>query len=51
MSTAPKRRRYTDIFTTENKRGYIELYFLGEHIGNYDNDREIEEAKHEVLGY
>lgn len=51
MSTAPKRRRYTDIFTTVRRRDYIELYFLGEHIGNFDNDKEVEEAKHEVTGY
>lgn len=40
-----------DIFTITRRKYYIELYFLGEHIGNYDNDREIEEAKREVLGY
>jgi len=40
-----------DIFTTKRNRYYISLFFLGEFVGNYDNDAEIEEAKHEVLGY
>jgi hypothetical protein len=51
MSTAARRRVIKDIDTTNRKKDYIELYFLGEHVGNYDNDREVEEAKHEIIGY
>lgn len=51
MSTAAKRRTITDIFTTEQNKFYITLYFLGEFIGNFDNWHEVDEAKREVLGY
>ena len=40
-----------DLFTIVRHRDYSTLYFLGEFKGNYDNDREIEEAKREILGY
>jgi hypothetical protein len=50
MTTAPKTRKYNDIFTTERKRDYITLYFLGQFVGNYDNDREVEQAKREIIG-
>lgn len=39
------------LFTTVKDKYYITLYFLGSFAGNYDNDREIEVAKHEILGY
>lgn len=48
-STAPKRRKHYDVFTTEQHQYYITLYFLGQFVGNYDDDKEIEEAKLEVL--
>lgn len=48
-STAPKRRKYSNVFTTEQHQYYITLYFLGRFVGNFDDDKEIEEAKLEVL--
>lgn len=40
-----------DIFTTKQMINYISLFLMGEFVWNYDNWREIEEAKHEILGY
>ena len=40
-----------DIFTIKRHRDYISLYLMGVFVGNYDNDREISEAKKEILGY
>jgi len=43
--SAPITRTYTDLFTIARHPYYITLYFLGEFIGNFDNDSEIKEAK------
>lgn len=51
MSTAARTRKYNDIFTTKEHKDYITLYLMGKFIGNFDNWNEIEEAKHEILGY
>lgn len=40
-----------DIFTIKHYKGYMALFFLGKFVGNYDNWKEVEEAKHEILGY
>lgn len=40
-----------DLFSIKRERYYITLFFLGSWVGNYDNDKEIEEAKLEILGY
>ena len=51
MNTTQKRRVHREVFTIVRKPYYITLFLLGEFIGNYDNDREVEEAKKEILGY
>jgi hypothetical protein len=40
-----------DIFSIKRNRYYITLFFLGVFAGNYDNDQEVEEAKHNILDY
>ena len=40
-----------DIFTTKQMINYISLFFMGQFVCNCDNWAEIEEAKHEILGY
>ena len=40
-----------DIFTIKRHRDYITLFFLGQFICNCDNDNEVEEEKHKILGY
>lgn len=39
---------YDNKFKIKRNRDYITLYYKGQFAGNYDNDREVEEAKEEI---
>jgi hypothetical protein len=40
-----------DIFTTKQHRDYISLFFMGQWVGNFDSWNEVEQEKHNILGY
>lgn len=41
----------SDLFKTVKHKYYITLYYDNVFKGNYDNDKEVKEAKREILGY
>ena len=40
-----------DQFETKSHRDYITLYYKNEFICNCDNWKEVEEEKHNIIGY